>query len=257
MKSTLKRRLDQESKARNSPRELLAKSSPDPLWVVHKNPDEYSALVCALFSYGNARAIVRYLEKLDFALLDVKDEKVILKSKFAPYRFQNPDEVKALFIALNRLKKRESLNKIFLDGFLPSCSIAKGIANLQSAIYDAFTCKSRGYQFLIGKIAQPPKSPMKRWMMYLRWMVRKDALDLGLWKGVDPKDLLIPLDTHTQKVALALGLLKRKTYDFKAVIELTDTLKTFDSKDPVKYDFALFRLGQEGLINRLDWLKFI
>ena len=80
--------------------------------------------------------------------------------------------------------------------------------------------------------------------MFLRWMVRDEYPDLGLWTGIDKKDLIIPLDTHTHKVSLNLGLLKRKTYDLQAAIELTEKLKEFDSKDPVKYDFALYRIGQ-------------
>jgi uncharacterized protein (TIGR02757 family) len=83
-------------------------------------------------------------------------------------------------------------------------------------------------------------------MMYFRWMVRRDALDLGLWKGIDPADLIIPLDTHTHRVALKLGLLERKSYDMKAALKLTRQLQRFDPDDPVKYDFALYRLGQEG-----------
>ena len=51
-----------------------------------------------------------------------------------------------------------------------------------------------------------------------------------------------------QKEALKLGLLKRKTYDLQAAIELTQTLKTFDKNDPLKYDFALYRLGQEKIV---------
>jgi len=99
----------------------------------------------------------------------------------------------------------------------------------------------------IGKI--PPKktkgvSPYKRWNMFLRWMVRDSDIDLGLWEGVEKKDLIIPLDTHTHKVSLNLGLLKRKTYDLQAAIELTEKLKEFDKNDPLKYDFALYRIGQ-------------
>jgi uncharacterized protein (TIGR02757 family) len=84
--------------------------------------------------------------------------------------------------------------------------------------------------------------------MYLRWMVRKDNLDMGLWKKIDKKDLIMPLDTHTFNVAKRLKLLKRKSYDLKAAIELTERLKQFDSSDPVKYDFALYRLGQEQIV---------
>jgi uncharacterized protein (TIGR02757 family) len=88
----------------------------------------------------------------------------------------------------------------------------------------------------------------KRYNMFLRWMVRDDNLDIGLWKKVDTKDLIIPLDTHTFKVSQKLGLLSRKTYDLKAAVELTNKLKEFDPNDPVKYDFALYRLGQEKII---------
>ena len=82
----------------------------------------------------------------------------------------------------------------------------------------------------------------------MRWVVRKDCLDLGLWESVKCKDLLLPLDTHTFRITRKLGLLKRKTYDFKAVLEITEKLKEFDAKDPIKYDFALYRIGQLGLI---------
>ncbi|CAA6806958.1 MAG: FIG01146831: hypothetical protein [uncultured Sulfurovum sp.] len=88
----------------------------------------------------------------------------------------------------------------------------------------------------------------KRYLMFLRWMVRSDEIDLGLWTKIDKKDLLMPLDTHTFKVSQKLGLLKRKTYDMKAVLELTQRLKSFDATDPIKYDFALYRLGQEKIV---------
>jgi uncharacterized protein (TIGR02757 family) len=77
-------------------------------------------------------------------------------------------------------------------------------------------------------------------------MVRQDENDMGLFSGVDKKDLIIPLDTHTFNVSHRLQLLKRKTYDLQAALELTCKLKEFDSLDPVKYDFAIYRLGQES-----------
>jgi len=80
-------------------------------------------------------------------------------------------------------------------------------------------------------------------------MVRKDNIDMGLWSGVDKADLIIPLDTHTFNVGLRLGLLKRKSYDLEAAFELTQTLKSFDAEDPLKYDFALYRLGQEKIVD--------
>ncbi len=84
--------------------------------------------------------------------------------------------------------------------------------------------------------------------MFLRWMVRDDEIDMGLWQGIDKADLIMPLDTHTFNVSRRVGLLERKTYDLQAAIELTETLKGFDKNDPLKYDFALYRLGQEKLL---------
>ncbi len=84
--------------------------------------------------------------------------------------------------------------------------------------------------------------------MFLRWMVRSDELDLGLWQNINKKDLILPLDTHTFKVSQKLGLLNRKTYDLKSALEITSVLKTFDKNDPIKYDFALYRIGQEKIL---------
>ena len=84
--------------------------------------------------------------------------------------------------------------------------------------------------------------------MFLRWMVRKDCIDLGFWEGIRRSDLILPLDTHTFRVSQKLGILKRKSYDLKAALEVSEFLKKLDSKDPIKYDFALYRIGQLGLI---------
>ena len=85
----------------------------------------------------------------------------------------------------------------------------------------------------------------KRINMFLRWMVRNDGrgVDFGIWKTIRPKDLQCPLDIHSGRVARKLGLLTRKQNDWKAVEELTASLKAIDPEDPVKYDFALFGLG--------------
>ncbi|MFN8321924.1 MAG: TIGR02757 family protein [Chitinophagales bacterium] len=95
-------------------------------------------------------------------------------------------------------------------------------------------------------IATPVRgSTCKRINMFLRWMVRKDrrGVDFGLWKKIKPSQLLIPLDVHVDRTARKLGLIKRRQTDWKTVLELTENLKRFDPKDPVKYDFALFGLS--------------
>jgi uncharacterized protein (TIGR02757 family) len=81
--------------------------------------------------------------------------------------------------------------------------------------------------------------------MYLRWMIRQDntGVDFGIWKKIPQSILSCPLDVHSGNVARKLGLLYRKQNDAKAVAELDEVLRSFDSEDPVKYDFALFGLG--------------
>ena len=81
--------------------------------------------------------------------------------------------------------------------------------------------------------------------MFLRWMVRQDnaGVDFGIWKQIPMSKLSCPLDVHSGNVARKLGLLNRKQNDWKALEALDGSLRKLDSKDPVKYDFALFGLG--------------
>jgi len=240
--------LDREAEARNTHFEL-SNEKPDPLLVASAYRDESIALICALFAYGNAGLIVKFLKTLDFSLLDASDEKIKKELSAHYYRFQNSEDVISLFIALKRLRSQESIENIFYAGYQKEENILDGLWGFIEALQSVYPRETRGYSFLIGAVPKNPSTSgtYKRYMMYLRWMVRKDALDMGLWSKIDKKDLLMPLDTHTFQVSRRLGLLKRKTYDMKASIELTDTLRTFDAADPVKYDFALYRLGQENL----------
>jgi uncharacterized protein (TIGR02757 family) len=93
-------------------------------------------------------------------------------------------------------------------------------------------------------------SACKRMNLYLRWMVRRTTPDLGLWRFVDPSKLVMPLDTHVHRIATFLGLSERKSGDWKAARALTDRLARFDRTDPVRYDFALCRLGILDLCSR-------
>jgi uncharacterized protein (TIGR02757 family) len=85
--------------------------------------------------------------------------------------------------------------------------------------------------------------------MFARWMVRPDdGLDLGLWPEVSRAKLVMPLDTHTARVARGLGLTARATTDWRAAEEVTEALKRFDPDDPVRFDFALCHASMSG-----DW----
>ncbi len=86
-------------------------------------------------------------------------------------------------------------------------------------------------------------SPCKRLFMFLRWMVRKDNIDVGLWKFIRPDELIIPLDTHIFRISKELGFVSRKSPSLSAAMEITANLKRFCGNDPVKYDWALSHAG--------------
>ena len=253
----LKELLEKEVNSRNKKDELCPDNRPDPLIIAKKYNDEYISLICALFAYGKASFIIKFLSTLDFDLLNKSEEEIKEKLQNHYYRFQTSDDIVAFFIALKRLKENSSLNELFLKGYDRNNNVLEGIEYLITSILEVNKYSSQGYNFLIGKapkrdknnqIKQIGNAPYKRWNMFLRWMVRGDELDMGLWNGVNKADLILPLDTHTFNVSKNLGLLDRKTYDLKSALLITEKLKEFDSLDPIKYDFALYRLGQEKLV---------
>jgi len=246
---SIKKRLDEEVLKRNNKDEISVDKL-DPILVAKRYNDPCISLICALFAYGNVKQIVKFLESLDFSLLGKSDDEIKKALKNHYYRFQKSDDVIALFIALKRLHVENTLEDVFKGGYNKHQSVIDGINSIISALHVELQRDTQGYNFLVGKITTKTKGTgaLKRWMMWLRWMVRKDNIDMGLFSGIDKADLIMPLDTHTFNVGLKLGLLKRKTYDLQAAIELTQTLKSFDKNDPLKYDFALYRLGQEKII---------
>jgi uncharacterized protein (TIGR02757 family) len=87
----------------------------------------------------------------------------------------------------------------------------------------------------------------KRLNLYLRWMVRgPDEVDLGVWPGLRPAQLVIPVDTHVARIAALLGLCGRRTVGWAMAEEITGSLRLLDPQDPVKYDFALCHYGMSG-----------
>jgi uncharacterized protein (TIGR02757 family) len=86
-------------------------------------------------------------------------------------------------------------------------------------------------------------SGCKRLNLFLRWMVRRDAVDLGVWSSIRPAQLVIPLDTHVIRVGQCLRLTTRRSPGWPMAAEITEALRRFDPVDPVRYDFALCHLG--------------
>jgi len=255
--NSIKELLDKEVCNRNNNCEL-SYERPDPLLVASRYKDEYIILLCALFGYGKASLIVKFLDSLNFDLLNEKEEVIDKELESFYYRFQNSEDVKTIFKSFRRMRQEDSLNDIFFQSYKKDNNILEALDSLILKIHKIANYSSQGFTFLVssplkrdkqGKIKEIGNAPYKRWMMYLRWMVRNDNLDLGVWNGIDKKDLILPLDTHTFKVSQKLGLLDRKTYDLKSAILITEKLREFDSFDPIKYDFALYRIGQEKIID--------
>lgn len=144
----------------------------------------------------------------------------------------------------NIYKNHGGLEEVFTKGFQLDQSIASALRYFRKVFFEVeHELRSQKHISNIDKGASA-----KRLNMYLRWMVRKDnaGVDFGLWKQIPPSALLIPLDVHTGTQARGLYLLSRKQNDWKAVVELTENLRKFNSEDPIKYDFALFGMGAFG-----------
>jgi len=143
-----------------------------------------------------------------------------------------------------------SLKKLFLSGYQETDSNTKNaIANfsdffLQTALNE-FGVLSRGLKFMFP--LPEKRSACKRMNLFLRWMVRKDDLDFGLWNEISTSKLIIPVDTHVARICKQLKLTKRKNVSWQMAEEITDNLKKFDINDPVKYDFAICHIGMRKL----------
>jgi len=124
----LKALLDREVQRRNTLDEL-SYEKPDPLLIASRYHDETIALICALFGYGNAQQIVKFLDSLDFSLLDQGEEMIIASLKKHYYRFQKSEDIIALFIVLKRLKNIDSIENIFYEGYRKEENILDGLWN--------------------------------------------------------------------------------------------------------------------------------
>ena len=255
-KSQLKELFEQEYCKRNNSLELSL-DKPDPLFVAKEQINHGAILLCALYGYGNAKKIVEFLSSLDFSLLESCEATITKEMTNKYYRFQSIEDLKQSFISIHRLLQNFTLEELFYKGYKKENNILDGIDSFILELKKINNYSSYGYDFLFGKsikrdkkggIAYKQNAPYKRYNMFLRWMVRNDNLDLGLWNKFNTKDLILPLDTHTFNVSKKIGLLTSGSYNLDSAYKITQKLKEFDENDPIKYDFALYRIGQEKII---------
>lgn len=218
----------------------------DPISIPHlfnnRQDVEIAGFLTALISWGNRKSIIRSATQLinimhyqpyNFILNYSRVDNKYLKSFY--YRtFQPADTIFYIKALSNYYKNYDSLEEIFVGE-----KVVTGIKNLrEELLHTPHLKRSEKHLPDMSKNAAG-----KRINMFLRWMVRKDEVDFGLWEQLSPSELLIPLDVHTARVAYTLGLLKNQKSCLTNVLELTELLKTLDNQDPVKYDFALFGMG--------------
>lgn len=220
----------------------------DPIQFIHrykeKKDAELAGFISSLLAYGSRK---QFIKKLDELFINIaQNEPVNFIQNFEPeiignfnYRFGKPDDFISIFKILKELYNTTAgLEELFSYGKKQN-KIFKTVVDYFYARAD----KNSGQGFY-HMIPNPHNGgAMKRMCMYLRWMVRKGPVDLGIWDFIKPSELYIPLDVHVGRISRQMGLLNRSSNDFKAVMELTSKLKEFCPEDPVKYDFAMFAYG--------------
>ena len=169
------------------------------------------------------------------------------------YRFNRPRDVVAFCVAMRDVLARHgTLEKCFVAGDPdPTGPIGPALerfarAFLEADLQDVFPGGrlSRGYRHLFP--LPSAGGPCKRLHLFLRWMVRREPPDFGLWTSVSPSRLLIPVDTHVENMSRAIGLTRRRSRNWRMAEEVTARLAVVDAADPVKYDFALCHKRMSG-----------
>lgn len=199
---------------------------------------EISGFITSWLSFGNRKAIIKAADWLDKDFCDdpycwvmTKQYNFYYNDHRSFYRFLTYDDLYRLGKRLQRLYDNfERMEDMVITQ--SDKTPVEALSNYFKDINGIPDC-SKG-------------SACKRLCMFVRWMTRQNSpVDMGVWKRISPANLIIPLDTHVHRMALELGLTKRKQADMKTAVEITNALKAIFPNDPVKGDFALFGYGVE------------
>lgn len=225
---------------------------PDPLQFLYDYADvrdrEIVGLVASGLAYGRVAQIVRSiaaaLDRLTPSPRTFVEgaSRVELRRALAGFkhRFTTDEEVVALLAGIQRvLRYHESLGACFQAG------LDEDAPDVRPAMTAFVAALSGGREGPFNSLLACPSkgSACKRLNLYLRWMVRRDEVDPGGWDGVSPAKLIVPLDTHMFALARAMGLTRRNQADMIAAVEISAAFRRLCPDDPVRYDFALTRLG--------------
>lgn len=207
---------------------------------------EYIGFIASLFAYGRVNAIQTFLDAF-FVRYGTDPFRINQLDTKLYYRFQSSEDIHLLVLLIKHIYSQFiSIQNFFryLSGDLEDS--LKGFLDYARKFGEEKKA-GRGYFFLFPKYGY---SGLKRFRMFLRWMVREDEVDFGLWDAYDSSELLYPLDTHILRFAKNFGIINTETNSNKNSHLITDYFRNFNEYDPVKYDFALTRLGM------LNFCKF-
>ncbi|MCA9604752.1 MAG: TIGR02757 family protein [Myxococcales bacterium] len=250
MSRALRARLD----ALRSGFDVARHRAADPVDFVHRYADaadqEVVGLVAALLAFGNVKAIRRSVGRV-VALLGPTPARRLATMRRSTldrgldgfvHRVWRGEHVAQLLWNARGVRARDgSLGAAFAAAVAAhDGDLRQGLATFADALRGPTDDRSMAH------LVPDPRagSACKRLLLYARWMVRPaDGVDLGIWTGVDPSALVIPVDTHIHRIGRNLGLTSRETASWRTAEEITGALARLDPADPVKYDFALCHLG--------------
>lgn len=225
---------------------------PDPLEFLYLYDDpldrEIVGIVASSLAYGRVQQILRSVSTaLDRmgpspAQFVLDGDKRRFKKTFADFkhRFTTGEGLAALMSGMRRgLKRHGSLEACFMASFRKEHPT---VIPALTAFVDELNegAPEGGFALLPSPRAG---SACKRLNLFLRWMVRRDKVDPGGWASVPRSRLVVPLDTHMHRIGLMMGLTERKQAGMRTALEITNAFRAIAPRDPVRYDFALTRLG--------------
>ena len=234
----------------------------DPVQLVHAysapRDQEIVALIASCLSYGQRKVFIPVIRRICQSLggspydFVASGKARALDFDWFRYRFNKPDDLRCLFYGLERVvTSHGSLEAAFLS--FPSSSapfrdqLSAFVSLFREVDYTPVVGSPEGTKGFRYLLPAPEKGgACKRLNMFLRWLVRKEGVDLGIWEGICPSALVVPLDVHVQRVSRALGLTAKTGSTWKVAEDITHSLSQLDPSDPLKYDFLLFSLGAWG-----------
>ena len=248
----LKKFLDEKVAIYNSP-EFIAN---DPVQFPHAFSDqrdiEIAALLASVIAWGNRTMIIRSGKKMLFDIMGGKPYDYIMRGDWGT--LDDSNNIHRTFFVRDFKYLCRGLQDIYNNKntmealFAEEPDMWSGIHRLRSAL--ALSNDGVSTRHISNPVAQSgkPASACKRLHMMLRWLCRRDGIvDLGIWQQIDPSRLMVPVDVHVSRTGRILGLIERKANDRRTVELLTEKLSLLCPEDPVKYDFALFGIGVEGV----------